>query len=433
MRKATGAVRLVMKNVFYMGFTVQICLGLVWMVGNLPKKQDFPLVEGGVYSLLAKAVGEVSWPVCLLQLFLALYAGYRLLKAMRVKGRAMRVFGSLALMTLPMAMQCHMALLPYSLVCSAELLKLSFVCGMTGKKADCCWRELVGLLACYAVQVLLWPGYWMPGAILPLLMLLWREPGMLRNRKVRLKGCVLALCLAIAAAGGYGLHRVESSNGEGSWRWALVKRVCWPTLWVDFDRMPEEIQEAVRDVIWISAHYPNHMDLYFKPAVDEAMAREDTEAALKQMAVQSWRVHYPMIVRQIGWDVLGYSVTPLVLPQQLAGQAYDSCSGRNYEIMRNRMPVLTKYYVYLACWWYGMSLGIALIAVVMSMIAEPRKRKEAAVYRFPVSAVLFSAAVTVLFFTMQGAGVMDYKYTVWVNQLWILFGIAAVSKKEDAA
>lgn len=431
-RKVAGTVRLVMKNMLYIGFTAQICLGLAWMVGNFAGTQDFPSVDGGVYAFVSGAVGAVGWPVYLLQLALALYAGYRLLKTLRVNGAAKRVWGSLTLMTLPMAMQCHMALLPYSLVCSAELLKISFACELTGEKADRGMKELTGILACFAAQALLWPGYWVPGAVLPLLMLLWKEPGMFRSRKGWLKGSVLALCFVAAAAAGYGLHRTESGGAE-SWRWTLVKRICWPTLWVDWSGMPGEIQDAVQDVIWLSAHYPSHMDLYFKPAVDGAMAQEDAEAALRQMVAQSWRAHYPLIIRQIGWDVLGYSVTPLILPQQLAGEAYDSCSGRNYEIMRNRMPVLTKYYVRLACRWYAASLGIALIAAVMSRIAQPRKLRDAAVHPFTVLAALFSAASAVWFFTMQGAGVMDYKYIVWVSQLWILFCIMAVSEKGSAA
>lgn len=103
------------------------------------------------------------------------------------------------------------------------------------------------------------------------------------------------------------------------------------------------------------------------------------------------------------------------------------------------MPVLTKYYVGLTCRWYAVSLGIALIAAVMSCIAQPRRLGDAAEhvstkhFFVPVLAVLFSAASAVLFFTMQGAGIMDYKYTVWVNQLWILFGIMAVSEKGGAA
>lgn len=451
MRKAAEAVRLVMKNMFYMGFTGQICMGLVWMAGNFPVPQDFPPAEEGVYALVAGAVGEAGWLVCLLQISLVLYAGCRLLEKLRVDGEKMRVWGSLALMTLPMAAQCHMALLPYSLICSTELLKLSFVCEAAGEEADCCGKELTGILVCFGAQLLLWPGYWVPGAVLPLLMLLWKGPGMLRHRKGRLGGCALILCFAVAVATGYGIQRAEDGDGAGNWRWTLVKRVCWPTLWVDSDGMPEGIRNAVQDVVWVSAYYPSHMDLYFKPAVDREMTQEETEAALWQMTVQSWRAHYPLIIRQIGWDVLGYSVTPLILPQQLEGTAYDSCSGRNYEIMRNRMPVFTKYYVGLACRWYAVSLGIALIAAVMSRIAQPGGLRDAAGhvspdrklrrqthvstkhFFVPLLAVLFSAASAVLFFTMRGAGIMDYKYTVWVNQLWILFGILGVSEEGGTA
>jgi len=425
-----------MKNIFYIGFTVQIFSGFIWMVGNFREIQAFPAAAGEVYSFLAGLAGQGYRVICLLQLLTALYAGYRLLRYLR-GGEAWRcVWGSLVLMTLPMAMQCHMALLPYSFVCSLELLKISFVFESAGGQEDCLAKGLAGLSACYAAQCLVWPEYWAPGMVLPLLVFCWKAPGMLRNRNLRLKGCALVLFLLVAAAAGCSLRngtREDADSGGSTLGWALVKRVCWPTLWVDWGGMPEEVRGITDDVVWMSTYYPHHMDLYFKPALDAVISPDDVNSVMWEMVKHSWRIHYPMVVRQIGWDVLGYGVTPLILPKQLDGDAYDSCSGRNYEIMRDEMPVFTKYYVRLSCGWFAISLAIALFASVLICIGHAGRLRWKAACAVPVIAVLLSAAASVLYFSVQGAGIMDYKYTVWVNQLWILWGIKAVSGEEVPA
>lgn len=433
MRKAAGAVLLVIKNMLFIGFTVQIFLGLFWMAGNLGKVQDFAPVDTGVYPLLLRLAGKWYVLLYLLQLGAALYAGCRLLRSLQamtkwhVRGKGICLWGSLAMMTLPMAMQCHLALLPYSLVSSLGLLEISFVCEPAGEKNLFGEKALWGSLACFAAQCLLWPKYCIPGMVLPLLLFLRRLPGILRNRERLCRGLLLAVCFLAVTAAGYGAeHSGESGRCNTSgWNWRLVKRFCWPTIWVDWAGVPEALNLAANTVLWNSSFYPSNMDIYLKPELD-AMTPETAGSVMKTMVSRAWRDHYPMVVRQIGWDVLGYSVTPVILPLQLTGDAYDSCSGRNYEIMRNGTPVLAKYYVKASCCWFTASLVLLAGAVVSGCIGEfSERRKSATTHRerlsgmFPFLAVAVSAAVTVLFFTLQGAGIMDYKYTVWVNQLWI--------------
>lgn len=431
MRKAAGAVRLVIKNILFIGFTVQICLGLFWMVGNFTKIQDFTPVDTGVYPFFLQLAGKGYVLIYLLQLGIALYAGYRLLTKLHAGGRGICLWGSLALMTLPMATQCHMALLPYSLVCSLGLLEISFVCELAGGKDISCIKALAGSLACFAVQCLLWPKYCIPGAVLPFLLLFWKLPVMLREREF-FRGLLLAVCFLAVTAVGYGAGQSgESDEGNISeWGWLLVKRVCWPTIWEDWGAIPEEINLATHDVVWVSSYYPHNMDVYLKPAIEEATTPEAADDLMRKMIRHAWNIHYPMVVRQVGWDVLGYGVTPLILPLQLTGDAYNSCSGRNYEIMRNGTPTLTKYYVKTACGWFAASLVLLFGAAVMSCIAKPVRIRDVISRAVPFFTVIISAGAVILFFTMQGAGIMDYKYTVWINQLWIVGSIKIVWGRE---
>ena len=307
-------------------------------------------------------------------------------------------------------------------------------------------KVLAGLLVCFGVQCMLWPKYSLPGAVLPFLVFLWTLPGLFRKRERFFKSLLLAVCFLAVTAAGWSVERGrEDFQGNSlGWSWPLVKRVCWPTLWADWGERPEEIGLENGSIIWQSAYYPYYMEQYFKPALEEAVTLEEAKAIMKKMVNYAWKVHYPMVVRQIGWDVLGYGVTPLILPLQLAGEAYDSSSGRNYEIMRNETPALTKYYVRTACIWFGVSLVLMAAGAILMVIGKPKSIKGdssekfslsrfcRAPWLFPVLAVLFSAGTVILFFTMQGAGTMDYKYTVWINQLWILGSIKIVCgrKKE---
>lgn len=471
MKRAAGAAWLVAKNMIFIGFSVQICLGLVWMAASFGTVQDFPSVTAGVYPLFLRLTGGRPALVCLLQLSFALYAGYRLMgrlcpeRARRpgegafpaglpcrgLTGAGFRLWGSLALMTLPMALQCHMALIPQSFVASLALLQLSFVCE-AGAGEDSCAETLLRCLVCYAAQGQLWPEYWIPGAVLPLLLFLRKLPGMRREREQFRKGLLFFLCFLALAVGGCGSQWRETAGGGdiSGWRWMLVKRFCWPTLWVDFADSSGEWNLSSSDVIWRSAYYPGNMDTILRPALEEALAEGAAEEVLWGMARTSWEKHRSMIVRQVGWDVLGYGVTPLILPIQLRGEAYDSCSGRNYEMMLNSAPLFTKYYVRLSCGWFAAYLVLGAAGILFFYIASRGRTRApqqgAPVLRAggsvgirslsgraaPVLIALCSAGAVICFFTMRGAGIMDYKYTVWINQLWIAAGIKIIVTEESA-
>ncbi len=116
--------------------------------------------------------------------------------------------------------------------------------------------------------------------------------------------------------------------------------------------------------------------------------------------------------------MLGYCASPVILQLQLSGDAYDSHSGRNYEIMRRSAPVLTKQYVNYGRWFAAAAVLTALLLAARLAAGErPYGKREGLLS----VAVLFSAACCVLWYTMQGAGIMDYKYTVLINQVWFLW------------
>lgn len=443
----------VVQGIIFIGFSAQIVLGLVWMACNIFSVQDFAGVTTGAYAGIAYLFGRVYPLLYVLQILAALYAGARLAGQLCDCGkhRFLPLWGSLALLTLPMAMQCHLALLPYSFVCSAGLLQMSFFCelfradeilkpGMASKDSEYYedselpgrekvfrLRLVAGICGCYLAQAALLPEYVLMGAVAPIAALLLARKGLARERK-HLRFLVL---LAAAAAAAAGIHAAWAGGGRAGENdiagpeWALFKRVCWPTIWQDSRNMPPELAQAVSSVLWECHSYPGDMDTVFKPAVEAAMDAEEAKRQFAEMMADTWEAHYPMIIRQIGWDVLGYSVTPIILQAQLSGDAYESCSGRNYAIMRSHAPVLTERYVSYGSWWF--TAAVILTAVLLGIRLVMREKPYGVRGRRLFLAVLPYAVCSVLWYALQGAGIMDYKYTVLVNQFWLLWSLKTLA------
>lgn len=442
--------RRVIKGILFIGFSIQIGLGLAWMSCSMMSAQDFAGVSTGIYTLVMRLPRE-CWPVVYgLQLLAAGLCGGRLVRRLCGGSRLFALWGSLALMTLPMAMQCHLALLPYSLVCSVGLLQLSFCCEMLQivppvrhvvfwqyterpeQPGDSCFRPFLGIVACFFVQTLLLPEYLFLGAVPPLLTYCLRWRGVRRERKALRAFLLFAAAAAVGAGfcvlGQQGI-RTEKGNDISGLDWTLVKRVCWPTLWVDSDAMPEKLREAVGEVLWESNFYPGNMEILFRPAVEAEMDLREARPLFREMITNAWGVHSSMIIRQIGWDVLGYCFAPVILQQQLEGNAYESYSGRNYEIMRNESPILTRYYVNYGSWWFAAAIILTAVLEIARLAAgeKPWRRGEGLF----ALVVVCGAGFSVLWYVMQGAGIMDYKYTVLINQIWFVWSLKMIRERRQ--
>ena len=460
MRSTIIKISKLIKGILFVGFSVQIVFGLAWMGCNFAHVQGFGEASPGLYAGVVRLLGRAYPAVYVLQLFAAGLSGQRLILQLCHYGRNGRqnrtaaLWGSLAMMTLPMAMQCHMALLPYSLVCSAGFLQLSFCCellGSAGKSgyggffrhmdfyehsASLGSREVFGLAPflgiwiCCFVQAALLPEYLFLGAV-PVAAVLFLKRKAIAGAKTRLKILVSALAALTAAAGICTVSvrnaKAQAENDISGLEWTMVKRLCWPTLWVDYGRMPDRLIDVTADVIWESTYYPENMDKIFKPAIEAAMDAGEAKELLAEAAAGSWRIHYPMIMRQVGWDILGYCVSPVILQMQLSGDAYGSHSGRNYAAMRQYAPVLTRQYVDYCGWWFAAAAVLTAMLFVLRLAAGkmPYGRREAGL----AVVTLVFAACCICWYTMRGAGIMDYKYTVFINELWFLWSFKTMEDK----
>ncbi len=326
---------------------------------------------------------------------------------------------ALALLTYPFAMQCHMAVLPFSFMGSLFLVMLSLMVRLfargrvpfqgepavkaeeaaMGREAEA--GETAGRVAAEV------------------------EGSVIDNPVKRRWQVIVHLAPAVVCAGMFTLlsgvadasGREEPGRGIDA---AMASRFAWPTIWYDQGSWSDELREAVEDVLWEASYYPENMAL-LQSALEERAGAEAAGAYYREIAEVAWRNHAPMIIRQMGWDVLGYMLTPVIFQLQLRGEAYDSYTGRNYEIMRGNEPALTRNYVNYGCWWFLAAFVLSLLSFLfLPIMKKTAPVKEAVSVKKSVMICIVCSGILVGLLTLRGAGLMDYKYTALISQLWTL-------------
>lgn len=429
MKKAAGHISVIIKEILCIGFSIRIILGIIWMCFNFTHLQEFQQTEGILYRCLKNLLGGNYGLLYAFQLATAYYAADRFLQKTRPTNLFWRIWGNLVLLTFPMAMQCHLAVSPYSLVSSFLLLELSAAIAVVREKDGNMVREYVLAGFCWLILALLLPEYFVLGAIPLLLVLLIRLPALLKRRSS------LANCVLVFLAFGGMIVGIHGLTGEADYlpdresiSYSLFSRTVWPTIWHDSAQWPAEVKAAVDGSVWEVSLYTDNMQKIFRPLMQESFGHEQASEYYLQMAAASLKKHTVTVIRQIGGDVLGYSVTPLILPIQLRGEAYASYSGRNYEMMFIQAPLVTKYYVNYSCWWFGVMLVLTALLFVMKQAEHLTKPRRSGVWAFLLC--LITAGTVVTAYTLRGAGVMDYKCTVAVNLLWPAAALLLMGKKD---
>ena len=457
MQKACKAFFTVAGGVLFIGFSVQIVLGICWLACNFWGYQQ--LGESALYVEISKSFicdeyEGILYPVLilmargiedffripyhyilyLLQLCLAFAAAFRLLQSAGVMGKALTVWASLALFTFPMAMQCHLAVLPDSLTGSFLLLELSFAFDILRQGGELRSRQLIKVLAFWLLAALMQPVYLYPGAVPVIFLFLF---GMAKswkaNKKKILYNGIMILAFAGMISGVQDLTQVEGYYGRvhPSLNASLMSRCAWLYAEYGYELWPGEAKEAVpwEQVVQVS-YYADNVERMLAIPIEEAVGEERAEEIFGEIAQIAWLHHRSKIVHNAAWDVVGYAFSPLVLQRQLTGKAYDSYSGRNYDIMRAGTPQLTEYYLNYSCWWFAAGLGLAVLVqagvVLKALYGAWRRTSRISFHGGKVLSVLiclFTSGVLVLLYSLRGAGMMDYKKSVVVTLLWLLWAL----------
>ncbi len=459
MRKAARHLSAVIGRVLFIGLTVQAVLGLLWIFCNIGSFQEYGdslfLVNvseslvcddytGILYPLLIHAARGVAAVVpvpyyCLLSL-LQLGAGYAsacfflncILSLGENSGSVSRSllthWGALVLVTVPVAMQCHLAVLPCSLTGSLLLLQLGvFLRGAWGRKTDggasvrtsAKAEAELGIL--WLAETLLMPEYLWIGVI-PVI--LYGVLSILKSDRENLRknlGIVLLAAVFLgltpltaeltAQPGAYG--RMENTF-EG----ALLRRFCGGTLHVYYGSWPWELKSRIsQEDLTACMSGSEEIDLIMGRKIESALDRRTVRRLYLEMVDLGWEYERDKIVSDIALDLLGYGFAPILSRVYLRTFYYDSYARGNYDVMRRQTPFLTSLAVrYGSCFFV---LGLVLTAVLEFFCRLGSRGKERRGKGIVPGLVCAGLGVWIcLWYTMQGQGRMDCKNSMAVTVLW---------------
>lgn len=431
MKKAAEHILEIIKGVLFIGFGIQIILGIVWMCFNFTHLQEFSVSGGLLYQGMRALTGKAYVLLYAVQLALAVAVGYTFTGRCHGGNRFFRIWGSLCLLTLPMAMQCHLAISPYSMSSSLFLLELSFAVKVLREKGG----TLSGVAkecACWMALTLILPEYLLLGLFPVLLTVLLKLPAFLKNLR-----CLGGIVLLTAAFGGMiaGIRELSGMEEHPFSRenvaFCLFSRTGWPTIWHDAtsywkdDEIPGVSVQMLQDM----SNRAEDFRRILKPLADEAFTEDEAVAFFLKKASVGWILRPRQVIKQCGWDALCYGFSPMCLPAQLTGWGGSSYSGRNYELMLQRTPRLTGAFVRYGCWWFTAALPLSVLAVLAGRLAGGRSAS-AGDRRKIWSLCMLSAAALAAGYTMRGAGMMDYKCTIAAVLLWVVWMQGRMRKDE---
>lgn len=234
------------------------------------------------------------------------------------------------------------------------------------------------------------------------------------------------LCMSVVA--------VLFSAGPDIWQngWTpismrLTERVVWTTLYDTYAELPQKVRDSVDYYEMVESTYEaGGMRKQFIPSLREDLGKEQATEVLGQFRATAWNHNRYQILKEIFWDAAGYSISPVVVELQLAGRAYDSYTGMNYRELLLPAPKLGKFYLDYSCWWFAVALVAAVVIGLLCLLIE---KKRPIVIPWMLGGI--SAVIMVTYHTLDGAGHMDYKNTLFVLCVWLLWMAGGVQNAKD--
>lgn len=448
MREWTEKLSALLGRILVLGSGVQIVLGLIWMLANFGSFQEFPesyfLLEvseklvcdeytGILYPLLLRALRGIAGAMRIpyfsiayaLQLIAATWAmavflgSFELWKRLSLPGK---IWAVLSLVTLPMGMQCHLAVLPISLASSLFVAQLGMAWRSMREGTNTVW---VGVLALAAGLLL--PDYRLfGGAVLVATSIFHVLSNGGRDRQAgsawirRVTGILLIAAVFLGVGGA--LAKWTTKPGaygrmQNTLEAATFRRFAWDDFGEMYSEWPEELRETLtQEEIRLGNLYPLQKEWILGRKVDAVYGRERAREIYGQAALASAKIRFARNCREMAWDVLYYGFAP---PMQLllrTGWGQTTLSGRNLDIMRATTPRLTAWYVNYGHAWF---LGALILATAMTMSRSLFHFKGGAGKRSKGKWLFPGAALLMIFaYVMQGGGIMDYKNSLPVTVLW---------------
>ncbi len=436
-------VRKTAASLLVIGMTVQILLGIVWILCNFPSKWTYPETEyyisvadswildeytGILYPVLIKVsqvlMGFLGLSFEIFIYFvqtIAAFGSYSVFVMLCQRKKDHRRllyagFGGLYLLTVPLCVQWHLSILPNSLLSSLFLLLLGLCIRAVRNKEYCNRKFVLQVCILWAAMTLLQPDYWWFG----LIPVLYIAISFLRQKAFRMLICLVmaAVISSVASVGINTLVQTPGSSGkiQKSLGASMVSRIVWPNFHTNYFFWPDEIKEIMTQIegLYISEH-ADMVQISFGPMVEDAYGKEKANEFYWQMAIDCFTIRTKEVLTAIGDDFAAYLFTPWQVKAQFDGSGL-SYSGWNYDKMKTETPGLTRWYVD-----YGLisfRIGIILVACLEVGECIKRRRIKASGCREGCCLLLLCVLSQVVWHTMAGGGMMDYRNVPVVVLLW---------------
>ncbi|MBR1772208.1 MAG: hypothetical protein IJ747_09295 [Lachnospiraceae bacterium] len=365
MHKISEHLSAVIRRVIFIGFGIQMALGILWMCNAFADMDSF---------------GEGI--VCVGQMLLLAGSVYFVLSAYRQEGERvsdarMRVFATGAVVTFPMVL-----------------------------------------------QTLLQPDLRMPAAACLLAVCGCLRRGEQARRKWRLPAVIL-LCAGLLCGGLREPHTDLLTR--------LGSRVLWTTMYINYDRLPQEIRDVMDYEQMAEGTYEaTGIEHIFLPSLESSVGKAESRVILKQMMSYALEFYRKRILKEIIWDEAGYLAAPVILPLQMAGRAYESYAGWNYRQVLIPAPALGSLYMRGSCLLFAVCLVLRGILAVLARIGEPGRLSAGMRPRLSVVWAVGSSLLLSVWYTMSGSGRMDYKNTIYILCLWLLWMAEGIYRQGSA-
>ncbi len=427
------------------GMIVQIVTGIIWIACNFPSRWSYPESEyyisvadswvmdeytGVLYPALIWVsriiMGCFGLPfevliyfVQLIVAFLCCSAFIWLCRKDENRGRNVLLqsgFAGLYLLTVPLCVQWHLSILPNSLVSSLFLLLMGLCIRVFRNNNDCNIKWMIRISALWALLTLLHPDYWW----ITLVPVLFTAVVMLRRNGIRIAGIFLAVCIAASVPAMVLNTAVQTPGSSGkiqkSLGAAMVSRVVWPNFDTTYFFWPEEIKAVMTPLqgTEISAQ-ADLVQTRFGPMVEEAYGKEAADRLYWQMTMSCIQIRTKEVLQAALEDFWAYLAAPWQVKTQLDGSGL-SYSGWNYDKMKTETPGLTRWYVDYGQVSFRIGILVAFCLGLSGRLKKGRKsvKGSRSLCLFPVICVLSQ----VIWYTMAGGGMMDYRNVPAVILLW---------------
>jgi len=436
----------VLEWMFFLLMGVQILLGMVWLVKNIGCQPWFYETQSYLKAANELRIDEhmgILYPILIfvaekteqimgipyysflyvVQLCVALYALVHFLNQQgwitkNGKRSIIKKYWLAAyLLTFPLLLQLHLAVLPYSLAASVLLLLVSE--GLRGLKNEAVFsgRDLIRLCGLWILGYLLLPDYsWLAGIFVCSVFI--KRMYMDRKWSMQMVIALLStvLCFGVIAGSTQtpgSMGRIQKTVGS-----AMVHRFVWPYFVRDSFFWEEEIHDtfSYQDLVKMS-QAPELVDTQFGPILEEKYGRKEANRMYWEMALTSFASGSKQTLKNISRDFLA-NLCPQAGFQVSLADNENTLNGWNYARLTDQSPVAAKYYlkVSMAGWNFMCLWGVLQwIFQTAARIRQKKTNQSGKIW----SVVLISLLGMTVWYTMS-RGMQDYKYVMMNSFFWLM-------------